>query len=461
MEKQTQNIQSVVVLPFDNYSGDEDQAYLLFGIHDALISELGQLESLRVISKTSTLSYLNSSKTIGEIASDFNVDAVIEGSILSSEDILRLQLKIIRAFPEEKQIWARSFEVKLSDVLKLYSEVIRNIADEVRLKLSPEKLVQLDQTREVNPDAYKAFLRGKYCLFQLTPEGVKKGLEYLHQAVLIDPADPFAYAALAQGYLDTTHGPINPVNAYEKAESAINQAMKLDKNLPEILTVQAEICMYITWKFDQAEAYYKRSLELNPNLSWTHYHYAWALYLFGRDEEAVWEHEQAQKCDPFHPYITALTGALYSYVKQYEAALREAFKSLDMIKDFPFGYFVLGETYLALNENEKAIRAHEKLAALSPEWNWRLGETYALTGHREKAEKILKEVENGPIVSWTAMGLAALYGALGKYDLAFKWLTYEPHHAWIPWVAVMPMWESLYKDPRYETFIRKFKFPEP
>ena len=459
IEKPKSRINSIVVLPFDNYTGDESQSFLVYGLHDALINELGQLGAIRVISKTSALKYSNSKRTIKEIATELGVDAIIEASVISVQEKIRIQLKLFSAFPEEQQLWAQMFEVYMSDILKLYNQVIKNVANEIQLSLSPEQQTQLEEARKVNPESYKAYLRGKYNLYQLTPDGIKKGLEYLHEAIRIDPAEPFAHAVLALGYFDIAHGPFGTNDAYIKAEAAANQAMLLDDTIAEIHLVQAELCMYANWKFSEAEMHFKRALELNPNLSLAHYHYSWALFLFGRNEEAIAEHRLAQQCDPFNPLITAFTGALYSYLDMYEDAIREAHSSFDIQKDCPFGYFVLGETYLAMGRNEEAIAAHEKLAAFAPVWKWVLGYTYALTGHRDKAEKILSEIESYPMSSWFALGLAVLYGALGKNDEAFKWIAYEPHHVWIPWVAAMPMWKPLYNDPRHGKFVKELNLP--
>ncbi len=453
------HLKSIAVLPFDNYTGDDSQAFLVFGMHDALIGELGRLGDIRVVSKTSVLAYSNSEKTIREIAAELGVDAIIEASVLLIDKKIRIQLKLFSAFPEEKQLWAQTFDVEMSDILKLYGQVIRKVANEIQYTLSPGQESQLNKVREVNPESYKAYLRGKYNLYQQTPEGVKKGLEYLHEAVRIDPAEPLAYAGLALGYMDIAHGPFNAGDAYIKAESAARQATKIDPDLPEAQLAQGELYMYSSWKFHEAEQHFKEALELNPNLSMAHYHYAWALYLFGRNEEAVIEHELAWKCDPFNPGITAFLGALYSYLGRYEDAIKHAYKSFDIIKDFPFGYFVLGETYLAMGELGKAIEAHQKLAELAPPWGWFLGYTYALTGHRDKAELILKDLENTALSGWNAMALAVIYGALGRYNEAFKMITYEPHHVWIPWIAVMPMWKPLYADPRHAEFVKNLNLP--
>lgn len=460
IENPEDQVRSLAVLPFDNFTGDESLAFITYGMHDALISELGQLEGIRIISKTSSLAYKGSEKTIKEIAAELNVDAIMEASVLGADDKIRGQLKLIKAFPEEQQIWAHTFEVDMSNILKLYSQVIRNVANEIEVKLSPERQSHLAESREVNPESYKAYLRGMYSLSQLTPEGTKKGLEYLHEAVRIDPAEPFAYAGLAIGYLDVAHGPFNPGDAYMKAESAASKAVKLDNTMAEVHLALAELCMYSSWKFHEAEMHFKRSLELNPNLSHTHYHYAWALYLFGRHEEAIAEQLLAKKYDPFNPLFTSTLGALYGFLGHHKEAIREAHKSFDILEDYPFGHWALGETYLAMGKNEEAVKTIERLVEVGPEWIWMLGYTYAMTGHRDKAEKILAQLESLEMNSWFAMGLAVMYGALGRYDDAFKWLEYEPHHLWIPWVAVMPMWKPLYSDPRHAEFVKRLNLPK-
>ncbi len=181
-----------------------------------------------MVSKTSVLTYTDSDKTIKEIASELDVDAIVEASVLFVNETIRIQLKLYSVLPDEKQLWTHSYDVDISNILNLYNQVIRQIANEINLTLSPDQQIKLEGTREVNPDSYKAYLRGKYHLYQLTPEGMKKGLEYLHEAIRIDPAEPFAYAGLALGYLEIAHGPLNPGNAYVKAEAAALQALKLD-----------------------------------------------------------------------------------------------------------------------------------------------------------------------------------------------------------------------------------------
>jgi len=453
-------IGSIAVLPFENHTGDASQTFLAFGMHDALIGELGQLGSIRVLSKKSVLEYQNSKKSIKEIAGELKADVLLRGSILLESQAIRIQLRLIQAYPQERQLWMHTYDVDMSNILNLYSQVIRRIAKEIQATLSPVHQSQVLRKREVNPDSYKAYLRGKFFLYQLTEEGMKKGLEYLHEAIRIDPAEPLAYAGLALGYMEIAHGPINPGDAYEKAEWAAHHALQLGADLAETQLALAEICIYYTWEFDKGEDYFKRAFELNPNLSLAHYHYSWLLFLLGRNDEAVVVHELAQRYDPFNPMITAFTGALYSYLGRFEDAIREAYKSFEIQKDCPDGYFVLGETYLAMGKEDEAYEAHRKLAEVDPVWRWFHGYTCAMTKRHDEAEKILSDLKNSKMTSWNAMGIAVICGALGKLDEAWKWIAFQPAHAWIPWIAVMPMWKPLYGDPRFLDFVERLKLPE-
>jgi tetratricopeptide (TPR) repeat protein len=299
-----------------------------------------------------------------------------------------------------------------------------------------------------------------YHLNQLTPESKEKGLEFLHEAVRIDPGEPFAYAGLALGYLEIAHGPLDTGDALTKAEAAAAQAIKLDSTMAEIYAALAEVYLYKTWEFDKAEKKFKKALELNPNLALTHYHYSWAQYLFGNMEKAINEHKLAQKYDPFNPLHTAWLGILYMYNEQFKEAEKVALESFDIEKDYSAGYFVLGRIYTEMGRTEEAIKAHQKLAELYPWWTWALGYTYARSGHTEEAEKIKKEIIESGVNSWQAHGLLMINTALGNNDEAFRWLDYEPHHAFTAWVGVMPEFNSLHSDPRFKDFLNKLNLPE-
>ncbi len=454
---------SLAVLPFTNFTGDNEQEWLVEGQHETLINEMSkisQVGALRVISRSTVNAFKNYDKPIPEIASEINVDYLVEASVLSFGDSITLQLRLIQVFPEENVVWAESCSSNFADVLKLHSGIAGQIAEKMNLILTPDDLDRLSIPREVNPDAYKAYLRGMYYLNQLTPESIRTGLEYLHDAVSIDPAEPFAHAGLALGYLEIAHSPLGTDDDLAKAEAAAMQALKLDTTMAEVHTALGEVYLYKRWEFDKAEKHLLRAIEINPNLAMAHYHYSWALYLWGRMEEAIVEHKLAQKYDPFNPLQTAWLAALYCYDEQNELAINTALEALEIQEDYVISYYVLGITYLKMGRVDEAIAAHQKLAELLPIWSWQLGHTYASIGQIEEAEKILAEYEKTPVIPFTAYGRAVLYAALGRNDKAFKWLNYEPHHAWVAWNAVMPEAEGLRKDPRYQDFLDRLNLPE-
>jgi len=454
---------SLAVLPFTSFTGSSDQDWVIEGQHESLIHELSRVSRfrpLRIISRSTVDAFKNYNKPISEIAREIDVDYLVETSVLASEDSVFLQLRLIHLVPEESVVWAETLSSDFGHILGFYSNLAHQIARRVNLGLSPDEEEILGIDREINPECYKAYLRGMYQLNLLTPEGMDKGLEYLHEAVRIDPAEPFAHAGLALGYLEIAHSPLDPGDALTKAEAAASQAFKLDTTLAEIYTALGEVYLYELWKFDLAREYLEKALRINPNLAIAHYHYAWALFLFGETEQAIKEHNLARKYDPFNPLHTAYLGILYYSNGQFDKAIETTLESFELAKDYSGGYFVLGWAYLQAGMPEEAIETHEKMIELYPWWSWGLGYTYAVTGHTAEAMEIVNQLESAEPNNWNAVGLAYIYTGLGEMDEAFKWLNYEPHHAFTAWAAVQPEFKELWKDPRFEEFLERLNLPE-
>jgi TolB-like protein/Flp pilus assembly protein TadD len=454
---------SIVVLPFKNHTGNPDQDYLVQGQNDALVSELcmiSQVKPLRVLSGKTASAIASTSKSIPEIANEINVDYIIEGSVLNASDSINLQLTLIQAYPDERLVWTQVYKSDLSNIIKLHHNIANEIVNKIGIDLTPENLVTLTSPQKINPEAYKLYLRGMYNLKLETPESIKKGIDYLNEAISLDPADAFAHAALASGYFAIAHGPMDPGDAVIKGVAAASQAIKLDTTLAETYFALAQAYEYSLWKFPEAEKYYKKALSINPNHADAHFHYAWALILSGRNEEALSEHLLAKKYDPFAPEITAQLGLFYLHIGKNEKALQEAFKSLEIRPDYNQGLWVLGNAYLAMGKVDEAIAAHKKLAEKYPRWMFALGVTYAKAGKRSEAEEVLKRMDTltpGPII---ALGYVMLNSALNHKDEAFKWLAYEPRHIWLPWVAVMDWGSNLHGDPRFDEFVKKLNLPK-
>jgi len=451
---------SVLVMPFNNYLGTDTLEYFVAGMHDALIGDIGKISALHVKSKTTANALKNTNKTIPDIANELGVNTFVEGAVLCLGDSVCLQVRLFDQ--EENELWIHDFKAERSQILSLYSKVIKEIASEIGAILTPEQERRLAEARTVDPEAYKAYLRGMYHLSMYTPEDNEKGLAYLHKAVEIDPDEPFAYAGLAQGYLEIAHSALATGDELTKAEEAANQAVKLDSTLAEVYDVMAKIYLYHRWEWEKAEKYFIKALELDPNMALTHWHYAWTLFLIGRTEEAIIEHELAQKIEPFHRSITLQFAELYLRVGRYEDAVRETQKLFEIFKDNQRGYYMLGRIYLAMGGTDDAIEAHKKCVELNPNpWGkWILGITYAKTGHRDEAEKILNELEKSEVNQFHALSLVRLNDALGNMDKAFKWLAYEPHHIWLPWITTDPSISKQFReDPRFEEFLNRLNLP--
>jgi TolB-like protein/Flp pilus assembly protein TadD len=454
---------SIVVLPFKNLTGKSDQDYLVQGQNDILLTELCKIslvKPLNVLSGQTATVFANTNRPIPEIAREANVDYIVEGSILNAGDSLTLNLRLMQTFPEEKPVWAQTYKSDLQKIFKLYNNIAGQIAQKIDLALSPQNLEILPSPRQINPDTYKAYLRGMYNISQDDPEAKEKGLEYLNEAIRLDPADPFAYTSLAIGYFEIAHGPQDTGDAIMKGEAAALQAFRIDSTIAETYFAMGQVYAYSYLRFDEAEKYFKKALSLNPNMAWAHFHYAYLLYLFGKNDEALAEYALAKKYDPFNPVLLAQYAYLYAWLNHPKKGIEEATKSLEFFKDFDQGLSALGEAYFALGEFDKAIETHKKLVEKNPEWLWQLGVTYSETGRKDEAVKILEQLTQLPVNPWLAMGLSALNASLGNKDEAFRLLNYEPHHEWALWAPVLPWWKNLHGDPRLDEFIQRLHLPE-
>ena len=454
---------SVVILPFQNLTGKPDMDYLVQGQNNALVSELGmisQVKPLRILSGKTASFIANTSKPIPEIANEIGFDFIIEGSVMNASDSINIQLRLIQVYPDERLLWTQIYNYDIGNIFKLYHNIANLIVSKIGIDLTAENLGTLTIPRIINPETYKLSLRGMYNLRLETPESIKNGFDSLNKAISLDPADAFAYASLASGYFEIAHGPMDPGDAMIKGEAAALQAIKLDTTLAETYFALAETYEYSLWKFQEAEKYYKKALGINPNNADAHYHYAWLLVLFGRNNEALAEHLLARKYDPFAPEIAAQLGWLYLHLGQNEKALQEALKSLDIRPDYNFGLWGLGDAYQAMGKVDEAIAAHKQLAEKYPPLMFKLGVTYVRTGKISEAEEVLKRMDAMKPNPFIALGHVMLSSALNDKDEAFKWLAYEPHHMWVPWVTVMDWGSNLHGDPRFDEFVKKLNLPE-
>ena len=449
-------IKSLAVLPLENLTGDTEQEYFADGMTEALIANLGKIGALQVRSRTSIMQYKDARKPLPEIARELNVEAVVEGSVMRVADQVRITAQLIDA-PTDTHLWADSYERDLRDILALLSDVARTIARQIEIKLTPDQEARLAAKRPVNPETYEAYLKGMFHLNKMTPEGTEKGLDYLRQAIEKDPEDPLAYGGLALGYVTSAHGPGAPPDAWTQAEAAAITALELDETSTEAYAALAMVKVYRDWDWEGAAEAYQRALKLNPSLAMTRAHYSFYLLLFNRTDEALAEMRRVQEVDPLTPLWPTYQGWQYWWTGQYDEAIHEASKSLELASDFPAALYVLGSAYAEKGMYEEAIEAHQKAGALSREWKPGLGCSYAMAGRLDEARVVLAELE-ADSTPWDTFFIAQIYAVLGEKDEAFRWLEAAygpPNHPYVPWIRHPHAFKPLHDDPRFGDLLRR------
>nr|WP_299342620.1 helix-turn-helix domain-containing protein [Allomuricauda sp.] len=450
---------SIAVLPLEHLSEDPGQEYLTNGIHDALIGELGTIKGLRVISRISTLQFKNKEMPIRAIAKQLGAEHLVEGSLFYNGDSIRMQLQLIDVFPEEKHIWAKDYHNNVNEILSIQKTAIQDIANSIEVTLGEERKERFQQQQNTNPETYKAYLRGMYYLTKSNAEDFEKGLDYLHQAVEIDPADPLAYAGLAEGYALLGHGP-DPMNSpWRRGKAAALRALELDPKSAKAHSALAMIQLYYERDWKAAERSFAIAEKLNPNLPYNHYHYSWYLILLGKWEEALKEHQLAKQLDPLAPLITSDMGLLHLWMGNHKKAMDEVKEALEIDKEYGPAWRTMGDIYIEKGMHQEGISAIEKSVEINPAALYELGIAYAKIGDKDNALEIASKLQGGEVGSREAFGLTLIYAHLGDFDEAFKWLSKKPLDVFAPWLRVWNGPQAFKKDPRFHQFLEDLNLP--
>jgi len=456
-------IESLAVLPLENLMGDPKQEYFVDGMTEALIADLGQISSLRVISRTSVMRFKGTRPPGGlpEIARQLNVDAVIEGSVLRGGDRVRITAQLIDA-RADRHLWAESYERDLRDILALQSEVAGAIANKIQGALAPQEQGRLAHTPPVNPAAHEAYLKGTY-LNRGTNEQRRKAREYFEQAVSIDPGYAPAYAGLADYYWATPELPAGV--AMPEAKQYALKALDLDPTLVRAHTALAAVRYYGDWDWAAAEKEFKRALELNPSDAEAHRMYSIYSSALGRGEEALAEIRRAQQLDPLSNLTQITAGWTFYYARQYDRAVEQCRRVLGSDPNSDGGYDCLGSAYLAKGLYEEAIAASERTVSLSgsdPARVVGLARAYALAGRKAEAHKVLQELRQLSKGAYLPpCYFAAVHVALGENEQAFTWLekAYRERDTYLTWLKVDEALDPLRPDPRFHELLSRVGLP--
>ena len=300
-------IRSLAVLPLESLSSEASQDYFADGMTDELISDLGQINALRVISRTAVMTYKHARKPLPQIARELNVDAVVEGTVLRSGDQVRITAQLIEA-ATDKHLWSQSYEGELRDTLTLQNKVASAIADQIRINLNPQEQAALKNTKFVNPQAYEFYLKGRYFWNKRTADGLKVALAYFNQAVDEDPKYAQAYSGLADTYAllgDWQYAAMTPKEALPKAKAAAIKALELDSTVGEAHNSLAFVLDGFDWNLDAGGKEFRRAIDLNPSYATAHHWFAWHLSLLGRYDEAIAEMRKAENLDLLSLIINA------------------------------------------------------------------------------------------------------------------------------------------------------------
>jgi len=453
---------SIAVLPLQNLTGQAENDYFVEGIHDALIGELGQFASLRVISRTSTLRYRKSDMLLMDIANELGVNSIVEGSVFGADDSIRILIQLIDVFPEERHVLVNEYHDGISNVLNVQASAVKDIAQKINIELSEKEEKRLADARTVNPETYKAYLRGMYYLNQGTNESFQTGINYLYQAIKTDPGDPFAYAGLAVGYSLIGHGQLDSQEAFLQAMSAANKAIKLDPTIDEAYNALSLLYLYKVWDWAKAKKAFENSIFNNPNNAIAHAHYAWYHILFNDMDKSIFHAKKAVMLEPFSASYTAWLALLYYHNKEYDKAELWARKALALKDNVPYGNLTLGWVCIQKKMYQHAIEYYEKLPVNGAYWQTLRGYAYVKAGQREKALALWNELEvlsKKQSVNSCYRGMMAAY--LGFTDKAFELLNdaYKNKIYPIIYINFYPCTEDLRNDPRYHALLRKMNLP--
>jgi tetratricopeptide (TPR) repeat protein len=435
---------------------------------EALITNLGNVSALRVISRTSVMQYKETKKPLPEIARELQVDALVEGTVARSGDRLRITANLIQASPE-RHVWAASYERDLREVLTLQNEVARTIAQQIEVKVTPEEHARLSASHPVDAEAYKLYIKGRYFWVKRNRESFKLAMDYFQQAIERDPSYAAPYSGLADCYVlfgsSFDVGGLAPSEVQPKAKSAALKALELDSSLSDAHNSLAYVKLTYDWDWQGAEAEFRRSLQLNPGYAHGHHWYAHLLLSAGRRDEALAESNRALELDPVSPIINLHLGWHYLYTKQYDRALEQLAKTLELDPNYALAHWYRGLAYEQKKMYGEALREMNRAKDLLPgnlAVQSDIGHVYAISGDKSNAERVIAELKHESGRRYVNQyELALIYVGLGQNDHAFESLdrAYREHSDQLIYLAVDPRLDSIRSDARFTELVRLVGIP--
>ncbi len=452
-------IRSLAVLPLRDLSPVQGQEYFADGITEELITSLAQSLPLRVISRTSVMRYKQTSEPIKQIARELGVEAIVEGAVTRDGNRIKVTLQLIDA-TEDRHLWAHSYERDFGDFLGMEDELSREMSTQIGHNLSVQPQSKAKKVHSVDAKAHELYLQGRYFWNKRTGEGIKKAAEYFQQAIDQDSNYAQAYVGLADCYQFSEPPTLPPLALADKAKQMAMRALELDDSLGEAHATLGLIAENFEHDWGGAEREYRRALELSPNYATAHQWYGEYFSLLGRFDESLAEMKIARDLDPLSLVIIKDSGEVYYHARKYDQAIEFYRKALDMDSHFNLARRYLASAYLQKQEFSSAIAELETVTKEEKNHDTlsELAFAYALSGRREEAEKILRDMKGmSARPSSQACNYAIVYTGLGNKDKAFEWLerAYREGAGALTGLKADPRWDSLRGDPRFADLLKR------
>jgi len=462
------DIQSLVILPFDNFTGDDALNYFVSGMHASLVNDIGQISGLRVISKTSAAAYRDSDMTATEIARELKVDGVVEASVLCLGDSMCMQFRLIDATGEEKQLWNADYREEKSQVLNLFNQITRQIAQEVKIELLPGEQQRLSVDRQVNPDAFDAFLKAQYNWERLTAKGMDSALHYYQLAIDLDPdwADPYAGMAMTLGVMGGFSGGLMESDL-KGQKDYLQRALELD---PDAAYSHYVYGLYSVWpqrQWEKGEQEFLRTLELNPSDALCRVYYAHLLMTLQRFDESLKQAKLALELDPRRPLVLGLYSVVMLYLNHPNEALKQSKKALDIDPDNGFAIGTLADANLVLGDTTEWYKLWKQgLWWTTPSYLDSLDQVFADGGYmaviRHRIRTNEKVLASGGYFPFS--GLAYRYLVIGEYDRAMDCYRkgMEEGDGLVSYAALDHLaFPELKHYPDYLALLKELNLPQP
>ena len=459
---------SLVVLPLENVSGDTEQDYFAAGMTDELTANLAKIRSLRVISRSTAMSYKGTHKPLSEIARELKVDAVVEGTVLKAGSRVRITAELVQVSTDH-HLWADTYESQIGDVLALQNRVSSAIVDQIRINLSPEDKQRLAKNPSVSPDAYEDYLKGRYYWNRRSADGFTKAIGYFEDATRRDPQYALAYAGLADCYGiigATIYGSLPAAEAAPKAKAAAIRALEIDPTLAEAETSLATAKFNYDWDWAGAAQGFQRAIQMDPRYATAYQRYSLYSIAMGRFDESLEQIKKARELDPLSISINSSLGWRLYLARQYDRSIAQLRDTLEMDPSYEWSHLILGQAYeqkgefnLARAELQKAV----ELSHNSPLMISALAHANARSGNQEEALRLLQQLTAQSRKQYVSpFYVAVVYIALGKTETAMNWMekAFADRSNGLVFLKVEPELDPLRSNPRFIALQRKMNFPD-